>query len=203
MDEKKTRERLIDATYEEIYSKGYQGAALTDILHTAGVHKGSMYHFFASKKEMAITAISERMAQRFAERYGSIAGRKEGYITTLIGVLLDTSLRDFNRGCPLANLVQEMSNLDDDFDKALKEIYINYRKSIQTILDQAVAVNELRLCDTAALATFITIVTEGAILAAKASGNTEDYLTGINELARHLRSFSPTGHASCCKEYSN
>jgi TetR/AcrR family transcriptional repressor of nem operon len=198
MDEKKTRERLIDAAYEEIYSKGYQGAALTDILSAAGVHKGSMYHFFASKKEMAITAISERMAQRFAERYGSIAGRKEEYITTLISVLRDTSLRDFKRGCPLANLVQEMSNLDDDFDRALKEIYTNYRKSIQTILDQAVAVKELRLCDTAALATFVTIVTEGAILAAKASGNTEDYLTGINELAQHLRSFSHTRHGSCC-----
>jgi len=196
MDEIKTRERLINATYEEIYSKGYQGAALTDILRAAGVHKGSMYHFFSSKKEMAITAISERMAQRFAERYGSIATRKEGYVTTLIDVLRDTTLRDFQRGCPLANLVQEMSNLDKDFDSTLKAIYIHYRTSIQAILDQAVAARELQTCDTASLATFITIVTEGAILAAKASGRAEDYLTGINELARYLGSFTPKTHDS-------
>jgi TetR/AcrR family transcriptional repressor of nem operon len=196
MDEKKTRERLIDATYEEIYSKGYQGAALTDILRVAGVHKGSMYHFFASKKEMAITAISERMAQRFAERYGSIATQKEGYVTSLITVLRDTSLRDFQRGCPLANLVQEMSNLDKDFDDTLKAIYIHYKTSLQAILDQAVAARELQPCDTARLATFITIVTEGAILAAKASGRTEDYLTGIDELARYLQSFTHKNHDS-------
>jgi TetR/AcrR family transcriptional regulator, transcriptional repressor for nem operon len=189
MDEKKTRERLIDATYEEIYSKGYQGAALTDILHTAGVHKGSMYHFFASKKELAITAITERMAQRFAKRYGSIAGGTGNYVETLINVLRDTSLRDFNRGCPLANLVQEMSNLDEEFDQALKAIYVGYKSAIRDILDQAVAAGELQSCDTARLATFVTIVTEGAILAAKASGNAADYLTGIDELARSLLSY--------------
>ncbi len=195
MDEKNTRERLIDATYEEIYSKGYQGAALVDILRVAGVHKGSMYHFFAGKKELAIAAISERMAQRFAERYGSIAGGGENYVETLVKVLRDTSLRDFKRGCPLANLVQEMSNLDEDFDRALKAIYVGYKAAIQAILDRAVAAGELQPCDTARLATFVTIVTEGAILAAKASGNSEDYLTGIDELAHHLRSYSSENEA--------
>ncbi|MFH2124165.1 MAG: TetR family transcriptional regulator C-terminal domain-containing protein [Pseudomonadota bacterium] len=190
MDDKKTRERLIDATYEELYSKGYQGAALVDILRAAGVHKGSMYHFFASKKELAITAISERMAQRFAERYGSIAKGTGNYIETLVNVLRDTSLRDFNRGCPLANLVQEMSNLDEEFDRALKAIYIGYKAAIQAILDQAVTAGEILPCDTARLATFVTIVTEGAILAAKASGNSADYLAGIDELARYLYSFT-------------
>jgi TetR/AcrR family transcriptional regulator, transcriptional repressor for nem operon len=195
MDEKKTRDRLIDATYEEIYSKGYQGAALVDILRVAGVHKGSMYHFFVGKKELAIAAISERMAQRFAERYGSIAGGEGNYVETLIKVLRDTSLRDFKRGCPLANLVQEMSNLDEEFDRALKEIYVGYKAAIQAILDQAVAAGELQPCDTARLATFVTIVTEGAILAAKASGNSADYLTGIDELAHHLRSYTSANEA--------
>ncbi len=191
MDTRHTRERLIDAAYEELYSKGYQGAALTDILRAAGVHKGSLYHFFAGKKELAIAAVSERMAQRFAERYGSIAARESNVVAGLIEVLRDTSLRDFRRGCPLANLVQEMSNLDDDFDRALKAIYINYRASIRDILERAVAAGELRPCDTARLATFITVVTEGAILAAKASGNEDDYCGSIEELAGYLATLRP------------
>ncbi|OQX07809.1 MAG: TetR family transcriptional regulator [Desulfobulbaceae bacterium A2] len=192
MDAKKTRERLIDAAYEELYSKGYQGAALADILRVAGVHKGSLYHFFAGKKDLAITAISERMAQRFAARYGTIAARGNDYVAALIDVLRDTSLRDFRRGCPLANLVQEMSNLDEDFDRALKAIYADYRATIRDILERAVAAGELRPCDTARLATFITVVTEGAILAAKASGEIEDYSGSIEELARSLAALKPT-----------
>ncbi len=183
-----TRKRLLDATYEEIYSKGYHGAPLAKILTTAGVHKGSMYHFFSSKKEMAITAITERMAKRFDKRYGAIANRSNKYLESLVQMLKDTSLRDFNRGCPLANLVQEMSNQDADFDAALKTIYARYKQVLQEILDNAVTIGELRACDTAHLATFIIIITEGAILAAKASGDSNDYLIGINSLAEYLTS---------------
>ena len=55
-----TRQNLIDAASDAIYTHGYQGAALADILAEAGVHKGSMYHFFANKKEMALAAVKEK-----------------------------------------------------------------------------------------------------------------------------------------------
>ncbi len=35
MEDKNTRQKLIDAAYEEIYSKGYQGASLNDILNNS------------------------------------------------------------------------------------------------------------------------------------------------------------------------
>lgn len=38
--------------------------------------------------------------------------------------------------------------------------------------------------------TFITLVAEGAILAAEASGNAADYIIGINGLAEYLDSLS-------------
>ena len=37
-----TRDKLIYAAFDEIFSHGYQGASLADILAKAGVHKGSM-----------------------------------------------------------------------------------------------------------------------------------------------------------------
>ena len=52
-----TRDKLIHATFDEVFSHGYQGAALSDILAKAGVHKGSMYHFFANKKEISFFII--------------------------------------------------------------------------------------------------------------------------------------------------
>lgn len=179
---KNARERLIEATFEEVYEKGFQGASLNDILAKAEVHKGSMYHFFANKKEMAMCALKEKMEARFADRYGQIAKMSGGYIDALFETLQDTSFRDFRRGCPLANIVQEMSNLDDDFNKLSKEFYRNFRASIQRVLDKALSANELRPCDTASLALFVTVVVEGAILAAKATGEIEDYLSAIERL---------------------
>lgn len=190
MQDRNTRQKLIDAAYEEIYSKGYQGASLNDILNIAGVHKGSMYYFFSSKKELAIASIAEKMSARFADRYGFLASEEKGVLKHLMSVLKDTSLRDFERGCPLLNLVQEMSNLDQDFAVALKDVYAEFKNVLKSVLDRAIELKELKPCDTMRLASFIIIVIEGAIFAAKASGNEKEYVSAIEELSTLVDSLS-------------
>ncbi|MDD5052578.1 MAG: TetR/AcrR family transcriptional regulator [Sulfuricurvum sp.] len=187
--EQNTRQRLIDATYEEVYSHGYQGAALANILSNAGVHKGSMYHFFPNKKEMALCAIKEKIAERFGTRYLAIARGDGDYLKHFFEGLRDLNQRDFRRGCPVANIVQEMSNIDEDFNTAMKEIYAKFRQSVKIIFDKAVSVRELQPCDTTKLALFTTSALEGAILAAKASGDSQDYLDCVECLIGYIESF--------------
>jgi TetR/AcrR family transcriptional regulator, transcriptional repressor for nem operon len=181
-----TRQKLIDATFEEVYSHGYQGAALTDILKNAGVHKGSMYHYFGSKKEMALTAVREKIAERFGVRYHSIINSKDNYLEQLFEMLRDLSFRDFERGCPLANLVQEMSNLDEDFNQTLKKIYANFREVLKQLFDAAIKAGEMKACDTNKLALYSVVVLEGAILSVKASGNEQDYIDVIEMLEEYF-----------------
>lgn len=181
-----TREKLINATFDEVFSHGYQGASLSDILAKAGVHKGSMYHFFANKKEMALASIEETILQKFNERYGYVNTYEHGYLEEFYTRLRDTSARDFKRGCPIANVVQEMSNIDMDFNVLMKSIYEVFRANVKTILDKAIEAKEMKACDTRKLALFITSTLEGAILAAKASGNEQDYVDVIEELIEHI-----------------
>ncbi|MBD3831699.1 MAG: TetR/AcrR family transcriptional regulator, partial [Arcobacter sp.] len=129
--EKNTRKNLIDSTFDEIYQKGYQGASLTTILKNAKVHKGSMYHFFENKKEMALVSIKEKIYERFVQRYSSIIALESGYLEAFIKSIKDTTNRDFNKGCPIANIVQEMSNIDEDFKVLMEEIYQTFRKNIK------------------------------------------------------------------------
>jgi len=184
-----TRQKLIDATYEEVYSHGYQGAALADILANAGVHKGSMYHYFANKKEMALAAIEEKISNRFFERYGKIIALENGYLEEFFKGLRDISQRDFRRGCPIANIVQEMSNIDEDFNTSMKSIYAQFRLNIKMIFDRAIEAGELKVCDTAKLALFTTAALEGAILAVKASGDPKDYLDCVECLIGYIESY--------------
>jgi len=184
-----TRQKLIDATYEEVYSNGYQGAALADILANAGVHKGSMYHYFANKKEMALAAIEEKISNRFFERYGKIIALESGYLEEFFKGLRDISQRDFKRGCPIANIVQEMSNIDEDFNTSMKSIYSQFRLHIKMIFDRAIEAGELKVCDTAKLALFTTAALEGAILAVKASGDPQDYLDCVECLIGYIESY--------------
>lgn len=183
-----TRQKLIDITYDEIYEKGYQAASLSEILSKAQVHKGSMYYFFKNKKEMAMSALKEKMKDRFTKRYATILQYESNILNELFKVLNDISLKDFKKGCPLANIVQEMSNLDVDFDAMSKGFYEDLKKCFKDILDKAVLLKELKSCDTQKLALYITVVVEGAILATKATGNEKDYLDSIECLQEYIRS---------------
>lgn len=180
-----TRQKLIDITFEEIFSHGYQGASLTNILKSAGVHKGSMYHYFKNKKEMALCAIKEKMDERF-NKYNHILESDKKIIDSFICALKDTSRRDFVRGCPIANIVQEMSNIDEDFKETMKTIYKTFREYFKLILDKAKEAGEIKNCDTSKVALYITAVLEGAILAAKASGEEQEYIDTIDILEEYL-----------------
>lgn len=187
--EKNTRKNLIDSTFDEIYQKGYQGASLTTILKNAKVHKGSMYHFFENKKEMALVSIKEKIYERFVQRYSSIIALESGYLEAFIKSIKDTTNRDFNKGCPIANIVQEMSNIDEDFKVLMEEIYQTFRKNIKDILDLAIKKDEMKECDTTKLALYIASTIEGAILSAKATGNIQDYIDVIDILSSYILSF--------------
>ena len=187
--ENNTRKNLIDSAFSEIYSNGYQGASLTTILKNAKVHKGSMYHFFENKKDMALVCIKEKIYERFVQRYSLILALESGYLEAFINGLKDTSQRDFNKGCPIANIVQEMSNIDEDFKVLMEEIYQSFRKNIKDILDISIQKNEMKECDTRKLALYIASTLEGAILSAKATGNIQDYVDVVDILSSYIMSF--------------
>ena len=138
---------------------------------------------------MALTAFKEKMENRFSTRYESLLQNDSNIIQKLFDVLMDLSLRDFDKGCPLANIVQEMSNLDSDFDAMSKMFYQNLRAVMKAILDKAIDLKELKPCDSSKLALYITVVVEGGILASKATGDENDYLQSIECLKEHLDSY--------------
>jgi TetR/AcrR family transcriptional repressor of nem operon len=56
-----TREKLLDVTFEEVYTHGYAATSIDAILQKASVPKGSMYHHFKSKKALVLAMIEERL----------------------------------------------------------------------------------------------------------------------------------------------
>jgi TetR/AcrR family transcriptional repressor of nem operon len=53
-----SKTRLLDAALEVIRSKGYAASSVDDICHQADVTKGSFFHHFKSKDELALDAIA-------------------------------------------------------------------------------------------------------------------------------------------------
>jgi len=57
-----TKTRLLDAAYALMLSKGYPATSIDDICARAGVSKGSLYHFFKSKEQLALEMLEHHMA---------------------------------------------------------------------------------------------------------------------------------------------
>src|SRR5262245_64796679 len=52
-----TRERLIESASELWHSRSYADVGVNEICEHAGARKGSFYHFFASKQDLALAVI--------------------------------------------------------------------------------------------------------------------------------------------------
>lgn len=60
------KQRLIEAMHDLIWLGSYGSTSVDQICKLAGVKKGSFYHFFESKTELAIAVIDETSQQIFA-----------------------------------------------------------------------------------------------------------------------------------------
>jgi hypothetical protein len=118
-DPERTRKRLLQAGYREIYRSGFQSASIDTILAATNVTKGALYHHFESKEALGYAIVEEVVATLPRDRWILPLQRSKDKdsIDALIGVVraIPTRPRDIKGGCPLVNLAQEMSQLDEQF----------------------------------------------------------------------------------------
>ncbi|WP_455757785.1 TetR/AcrR family transcriptional regulator [Sulfurimonas sp.] len=183
-----TQDKLLQATYEEVYQNGYHGTGLSAILKKANVNKGSMYHLYKSKKELMLDVIEKVIKYNISIKYASLLTIEKNIIDELLSIIKDTSKFNFVKGCPLNNLIQELSPSDKEFKSALENVYLYFEDIIKTALDKAIELKEIKQCDTKELSMFIVALIEGALITAKKSQNEKNYLIVINQLELQLKS---------------
>jgi len=67
-----SRDRLLDAAIALIRTKGYTAMRVEDVCEATGLTKGSFFHHFASKEDLAMAA-----AERFAARADAMFGKAD------------------------------------------------------------------------------------------------------------------------------
>ena len=125
---KNTRELLLDSAFQTFYKQGFQGANIATILNDVGINKGSMYHFFKSKKELGLAVVKERIEQKLIRKYTEILENDES-VKNLF-TTLRSATETLPYGCPLNKMSQEMVYIDETFKTSLSEVYISFEKLI-------------------------------------------------------------------------
>ncbi len=171
----RTRERLLQAAFQEVYRSGFRGADLETILGKAGVTKGALYHHFRSKEALGYALVDEVILGLIRDKC----------------VVQSTSLRPehIQCGCPLNNLAQEMSPLDEGFRKRLAKIFREWHDGIAAALREGQTRGMVRSdVDPDETAIFLIAANEGCWSLAKNSQDVRVLQSGIRSMIRYLES---------------
>jgi TetR/AcrR family transcriptional repressor of nem operon len=170
-----TRQKLLMAAFEEIYRRGFQAASLDTILARAGVTKGALYHHFPTKAALGYAVVDEVVRGLLLDRWlGALEAQPGDPVTALQSTLrhraANLTAGEIELGCPLNNLAQEMSPLDEQFRRSVDATFEAWREGFAQVLARGQAEGTVRRdVDAKKVATFIVAAVEGSYGLAKSA----------------------------------
>ncbi len=186
-----TRSKILDAAFAEMYRYGFQAASIANILVSTGLTKGALYHHIPTKQALGLAVVDEVVHGRLEQRLFRPLRESERPVQALLDILEGFSARAAELvplGCPLNNLMQEMSPLDPDFKEHLGTIVNTWRHAVQSALERGKEQGEVDAavdCEAAAL--FIVSAWEGCIGIAKNLQSLDALTTCGRQLQVYIR----------------
>ncbi|KPC90101.1 TetR family transcriptional regulator [Streptomyces sp. NRRL F-6602] len=164
-----TARRLVEATQELLWERGYVGTSPRAIQQRAGAGQGSMYHHFGGKPDLARAAV-RRSAAQVREAADAVLAR-EGSARERVRAYLERE-REVLRGCRVGGLAQDPDVVaDPELRAPLAETFTWLRGRLADVLEEGRAGGEFGPgLDTAGTAAAIVAVVQGGYVLARSAG---------------------------------
>jgi TetR/AcrR family transcriptional regulator, transcriptional repressor for nem operon len=168
-----TRENLIAVGLELMRKGGYGATGVQDILHVAGVPKGSFYHHFGSKEEFA-AAVLERYVTLVGELGEQVLGNKRQPPLRRLRQYFEDLIRTAGQsapiqGCLLGSLSLEVAGISPLLQGRLSSSFTRWQAAVAAVLREALEKGDLpKSARPESLAGFVLNSWEGALLRSQA-----------------------------------
>ncbi|MFN7975027.1 MAG: TetR/AcrR family transcriptional regulator [Acidobacteriota bacterium] len=191
-----TRQVLIDAAFGEIHRKGFQAASVDEILERTGVTKGALYHHFPSKLDLGYAVVEDRLSKALLQYWllplqaepDPIAALLKTIKTAVAG-LTDESVC---LGCPIANLAQEMSPVDEGFRERIDRLYRVWQDGVAGLIERGKEIGKVRRdVDARSAAIFIVASIAGTRVIAKSAKDKEVVRQCMENLCAYIEGLRP------------
>jgi TetR/AcrR family transcriptional repressor of nem operon len=161
-----TREKLVRTAERLMLRDGYSATRVDDVIRSAGLSKGSFYHFFDSKEALGLAALERYYADRVGRLVaGSYATethplrRAQGFLTHASAVAADL----WRAGCLLASLAADAAGSNRAMSSALRKRTSELRALLVDLLAPLATPN----VTAADLADRFLVCVEGSIVLAR------------------------------------
>ncbi len=173
-----TKRKLIEAAHALIWANSYAQVSVEDICREAGVQKGSFYHFFPGKADLAAAALADKWqngCQVFDEIFVThrTAHAQLHAVCTEILAKQKSGLAETGAvcGCPYATLASEMSGDHDDLFELSEKMSESFRGYYERILTTAIKQKLISATGRARTARAMHAFTLGAMMQARLSNS--------------------------------
>lgn len=144
-----TRRIILEKSYKLIYAKGYQTTSIDDILSTTQVTKGAFYYHFKNKDEMGIAIINEILKPIEFMVSSKVSNDSEldslqSIYEIMYGLLIENSELTVESGCPVSNLIQEMTPWNESFRQSLLKQVKLWENQFVAIIEQGITKQTIR-----------------------------------------------------------
>lgn len=185
-----SRLRLVGATIDLVRSNGYAATRVEDVCAAAGVTKGSFFHHFASKEDLAIAAAqawNENAARFFAEApyrlHRDPLDRLLGYVKFRKQIVTG-EMHEWT--CYAGSTIQEVHQTQPGIRDACAESIRAHVAMLAGMIREALAEYPVPKLKPELLATHMQAVVQGAFVMAKASQDKQTAIDCIDHLHRYL-----------------
>lgn len=182
------RNRILDAAAHTFQISGYHATSMNDLQRLACVSGGAMTHHFATKRQIALATIEERVAVEvgvtWIQAVTSAISAREGILAVFEKTITQLEEAGSISGCPLGNLASELALENAAFQSALAAQYALWQSAIAGKLTQDMSDN--KRADPAAFAAVVVALFSGALVIGKAEQTT----AALRACLEHLRTMT-------------
>ena len=170
-----SRDRILESARRLFYTRSFADVGVAEICTEANVKKGSFYHFFSSKQDLALAMLDDYRAERSGEFLRLAQDTSLPPLERLrrFSLYIADHQEAFHRdhgivpGCPFGNMAAELSTCDEPIRNRITEVFTSFESAIERLLREAAGQGELIGVDLPATAVAMLAYLEGVILTAK------------------------------------
>jgi len=187
--ERKARDRIIEAAMELFWAKGYNSTSIADILSRTQLNSGSLYHAFPGKQDILIAVLEryrEGLYPMLVEPAWSGVDDPIERIFALLAkyrwLILET---ECTYGCPIGSLALELHEADPVVRQLLADNFAGWVGAIERCLEDA-GDSLPRDLDRRAMAEFVLTTMEGGVMQARTHRDVGHFDRGVAMLRDHF-----------------
>jgi AcrR family transcriptional regulator len=166
------------------------------ILNNTKLTKGAFYHHFKSKEALGLAVVDEVIYSKISKIWLETLDGSNDPIEA-IQEAYERAAQSYGKemlelGCPLNNLAQEMSPINEEFRVRINLIFHEWHEALMGVVKRGKEAGHIKPeVDPRAVATFILSIVEGSIGLAKNEHDLAPFIRCADEMERYLLSMRP------------